>query len=293
MENSETIKIPKIKINNYWKLSTIILIILLIFLIYKNPLSNSISSKKAGEQMVKYLNDRTGGGVSYDSYKDLGNIYEITVNYQNAKIPVYITKDGNYFIQTLIPIKEQENQEVDQQVKSPVEVSEDDDTVLGDKNAKVTIIEFSDYQCPFCKKFYEETLPLLKTNYINTGKAKLIYRDYPLSSIHPNAQKAAEAAECAGEQNKYYEYHDKLFKNQNSLGIEDLKKYAKELGLNINIFNDCLDSNKMASEVQKDLEEGQNIGVDGTPAFFINGRPLVGAQPFEAFKNLIEQELNK
>lgn len=293
MEESDTIKIPKIKINNYWKLTSIILIILVIILFYRQQFSGfSTSPKKAGEKIVNYLNERTDGGVSYNSYKDLGNLYEITVDYQNNKIPVYITKDGNYFIQAAIPIDDQlsNNPEVKNE---PLEVSQDDDEILGDSNAKVTIIEFSDYQCPFCKKFYDETLPLLKKDYINTGKVKLIYRDYPLSSIHPKAQKASEAAECAGEQKKYYDYHDKLFKNQNFLEIDNLKKYAKELGLNTKEFNDCLDSNKMASEVQKDLEDGQNLGVDGTPAFFINGIPLTGSQPFEAFKNLIEQELIK
>ena len=191
MENSDTIKIPRIKINNYWKLSTIVLIILVIFLFYRQQSNgSSISPQKAGEQMVNYLNERTGGGVSYNSYKDLGNLYEITVDYQNNKIPVYVTKDGNYFVQTAIPIDGQlaeltDNQKVNNE---PIEVSEDDDEVLGDSNAKVTVIEFSDYQCPFCKKFYEETLPQLKKDYINTGKVKLIYRDYPLSSIHPKAQ---------------------------------------------------------------------------------------------------------
>lgn len=297
MENSDTISIPKIKIRNYWMLSTIILIILVLFLFYRSPSFNqSLSGEKAGNKIVDYLNKRTDGGVAYNSYKDLGNLYEIMINYQNNKIPVYVTKDGNYFVQTAIPIDGQSNNENNQANKpsnEKVEASEDDDDVLGDLNAKVIIIEFSDYQCPFCKKFYDETLPSLKKDYINTGKVKLIYRDYPLSSIHPQAQKSAEAAECAGEQRKYYEYHDKLFKNQKALDIENLKKYAKELGLNTNQFNDCLDSNKMASEVQKDLEDGQNLGVDGTPAFFINGIPLTGAQPFEAFKNIIEQELSK
>lgn len=296
MEESDTIKIPKIKIQNYWKLSSILLIILVLFLLYKNqPFSQSLSAEKAGNKMVDYLNARTDGGVTYDSYKDLGNLYEITVNYQNNKVPVYITKDGNYFIQTLIPIEKnsEETQDINKNSDKKFDVSADDDAVLGDPNAEITIIEFSDYQCPFCKKFYDETLPLLKSNYIEKGKVKIIYRDYPLSSIHPKAQKAAEAAECAGEQNKYYEYHDKLFKNQKALEIADLKKYAKEIGLNTNNFNDCLDSNKMESEVQKDLEDGQNLGIQGTPAFFINGNPLMGAYPFEAFKNLIEQELNK
>ncbi|MEK6914789.1 MAG: DsbA family protein [Nanoarchaeota archaeon] len=291
MNHSDTIKIPKLKIQNYWKLTSIILIILVLILLFKNPFfSRSISGEKAGKDIVDYLNARTNGGVTYNSYKDLGNLYEITVDYQNKKFPVYITKDGSYFIQSLSPIEE--DSEETQNTDKKFEVSADDDAILGDPNAEITIIEFSDYQCPFCKKFYDETLPLLKSDYINKGKVKLIYRDYPLSSIHPQAQKAAEAAECAGEQNKYYQYHDKLFKDQKALNIDNLKKYAKELGLNTNDFNNCLDSNKMESEVQKDLEEGLNLGIQGTPAFFINGKPLMGAYPFEEFKKIIEQELS-
>jgi protein-disulfide isomerase len=172
-----------------------------------------------------------------------------------------------------------------------IEVSADDDAVLGDENAPITIIEFSDYECPFCARFYLNTLPRLKSEYIDTGKVKLIYRDFPLSSIHPNAQKAAEAAECAEEQGKYYEMHDKIFENQQAITTTDLKKYANEIGLDTNTFNVCLDSGEMAGEVQKDFQDGQLAGVRGTPTFFINGKPLVGAQPFEAFQQIIEGEL--
>ena len=158
--------------------------------------------------------------------------------------------------------------------------------------APVTIIEFSDYECPFCGKYFQQTYPQIVKEYVDTGKVKIVFRDFPLS-FHANAQKAGEAAECAGEQRKYWEMHDKLFKNQNALEINSLKRYAKELGLNTKTFDDCLDSGKMASEVQKDFEDGQDAGVSGTPAFFINGIPLTGAQPFEAFKQIIEQEINK
>ena len=149
---------------------------------------------------------------------------------------------------------------------SVVSVSEDDDPVLGNKNAPVTVIEFSDFQCPFCERFYSQTLPLLEQNYISTGKVKLVYRDFPLSSIHPDAQKAAEAAECADEQGKFKEMHDKLFENQNSLSTSSLKSYAAQLGLDAAKFNGCLDSGKYASEVQKDFNDGSAAGVSGTPS---------------------------
>lgn len=171
-----------------------------------------------------------------------------------------------------------------------VGISIDDDAVLGDENAPVTIIEFSDYECPFCTRFYLNTLPQLKREYIDTGKVKLIYRDFPLS-FHQNAQKAAEAAECAEEQGKYYEMHDKLFDEGVDGGVSSFKQYAKEIGLNAEEFNECLDSGEMASEVQKDFQDGQRAGVQGTPTFFINGKILKGAQPFEVFKQIIEEEL--
>jgi len=173
--------------------------------------------------------------------------------------------------------------------RSPV--SADDDDIKGDPNAPVTIIEFSDYECPFCTKFYEQTLPELQEKYIDTGKVKFIYRDFPLSG-HANAQKAAEAAECAGDQGKYYEMHDMLFESGASGGVNTYKQYASGIGLNTAEFNECLDSGKYYDEVQKDLRDGSAAGVRGTPAFFINGIFLSGAQPFSAFQQIIESELS-
>ena len=179
----------------------------------------------------------------------------------------------------------------EEQVVQRVQVSLDDDTIKGDSNAPVTIVEFSDYECPYCARFYSQTLKLIEEKYIDTGKVKFAYRDFPLSS-HRNAQKAAEAAECAGDQGKYYEMHDKLFESGVSQGVESFKQYASQIGLDTTEFNDCLDSGKNYDEVQKDLRDGSAAGVRGTRAFFINGIPLSGAQPFGAFEQLIEQELN-
>ncbi len=178
------------------------------------------------------------------------------------------------------------------QQPSKIEVSVDDDPVRGSENAPVTIIEFSEYQCPFCERFFRQTLPQIEENYIKTGKVKYVFRDFPLG-FHQNAQKAAEASECADEQGKFWEYHDKLFENQNALEVSSLKQYANDLGLNEVEFNNCLDSGEMASEVEKDFTDGSQYGVSGTPAFFINGIELVGAQPYNAFEQIIEQELNK
>lgn len=172
---------------------------------------------------------------------------------------------------------------------SQAQTSEDDDAVLGDEDAPVTIIEFSDYQCPYCARFWSDTLPSLKKEYIDTGKVKLIYRDYPLVSIHPMAQPAAEAAECvrdaAGSDEAYFEMHDKIFANQQTLSVDNLKKWAKEIGYDI---GGCLDSGKFTNEVKKDTTDGGSLG---TPTFFVNGKQLRGAQPFSAFKQVIDAEL--
>ncbi len=166
----------------------------------------------------------------------------------------------------------------------------DDDPVFGDPKAPVTIIEFSDFQCPFCGRFYTQTLPQIKKDYIDTGKVKLVYRDLPLP-FHEFAQKAAEAGECADEQGKFEEMHDKIFDNQASLSVDNLKIWAQQIGLDANKFNSCLDSGQMAAEVAKDLADANAVGASGTPTFFINGKRLVGAQPFAAFKTVIDQEL--
>jgi len=173
-----------------------------------------------------------------------------------------------------------------------LEVNTDGDPVEGSKNAPVTIVEFSDFQCPYCGRFAIETLSQIKTNYIDTGKVKVVYKDFPLS-FHENAQKAAEAAQCAFDQDKFWEFHDKIFQNQQDLSIISLKRFASELELNTEKFNGCLDSGKMAARVQKDVQEGASVGISGTPAFLVNGIGVTGAQPFEVFKQIIDSELSK
>ena len=178
----------------------------------------------------------------------------------------------------------------------PVDVSADDDPVMGDRKAPVAIIEFSDYECPFCGRFYKNTLPQLTAEYIDTGKAYLVYRDFPLS-FHQSAIPAAMAANCVRDQkgdDGYFVFHDALFDNQSSgLSTENLKKWALEAGVNEGEYTDCVESNKFAAEIDKDFADGQAAGVSGTPAFFINGRKISGAQPFSVFKTIIEEELAK
>ena len=178
----------------------------------------------------------------------------------------------------------------DQQLPAKQDIDLDDDPVLGNKDAPVTIVSFEDYQCPYCGRAFEQTFPLIKKDYIDTGKVKYVYRDYPLP-FHPNAAPAAEASECAHEQGKFWEYHDALFKNQQNLGNELYLKLAGDLKLDVNKFKQCIDTGKYRQEVQDDFAYGSQAGVSGTPTFFINGMQLVGAQPYQAFQQVIEAEL--
>jgi protein-disulfide isomerase len=170
-----------------------------------------------------------------------------------------------------------------------VKVAYDPARVKGENTeAPVTIVEFSDFQCPFCKKS-ESTLNDLLAKY--RGLVKLAYMDFPLKEIHPEAQKAAEAARCAGEQGKFWEYHDALYADQTKLKGADLLATARTLNLDEKSFRSCLDSGKFASKIQADLGEGQKVGVAGTPGFFINGVFLSGAQPQAEFEKIIDTQL--
>ena len=171
-------------------------------------------------------------------------------------------------------------------------VDEDDDPFLGKKNAPVTIVSFEDFQCPFCKRAFDQTFPQLKKDYIDTGKVKYGYRDFPLG-FHPEAQPAAEAAECADEQGQFWDYHGAIFNNQGRLGRDLYIELAGQFNLDVDKFTQCIDNGEMRQEVQADSSYGSQIGVSGTPTFFINGIKLVGAQPYAAFQQVIEAELAK
>ncbi|MBU1197836.1 DsbA family protein [Candidatus Micrarchaeota archaeon] len=160
----------------------------------------------------------------------------------------------------------------------------------GNENAPVTIVEYSDFQCPFCSRFFTQTEAPLGEEYVNTGKVRFVYKHFPLRSIHPNAQKASEATECAFDQGKFWEMHDIIFNNQNAIGVDALKGYAEELGLDIQRFNECLDSGEKEAIVEADLQEGLAHGVQGTPAFFVNNQFVSGAQPYTVFQQILASQ---
>ncbi|HKO31208.1 MAG TPA: thioredoxin domain-containing protein [Nitrospiraceae bacterium] len=191
----------------------------------------------------------------------------------------------------LVSLRRQANIHINFPAPEPpiLPVNADDDPSVGSANAPVTIVEFSDFQCPYCKL----SVPLIKeilTKY--PGKVKVVYRDYP-GPNHPHATQAAEAAQCAGEQGKFWEYHDSLFDHQ-APGIGwNFSELAKNIGLNHDVFATCLNSGRYREEVAKDLHDGFKLGVTSTPTFFINGRPLVGAKSFAEFQAVIERLLKQ
>jgi len=170
-----------------------------------------------------------------------------------------------------------------------VQVAQDDDSAKGPAKAPITIVEFSDYQCPYCSRAETTVTDVLKKY---GDKIRLVYRDYPLS-FHQNANVAAQASECAKEQGKFWEMHGAMFANQSKLAATDLVETAATIGLEKDKFKSCLDSGKYKDEVQKDFEDGQKAGVTGTPTFFINGIPMVGARDVNSFAEIIDSELER
>lgn len=173
---------------------------------------------------------------------------------------------------------------------------------IGNPNATVTVVEFLDYQCPFCRRFYTNTYPEIKKNYIDTGKIKFVVRDFPLTSIHPESMASVIAASCAGEQggnSAYFKMYNEIYTQQNKVGIDrtiffsssDLRQWAQNIGLNMNKYDKCIINPAQKTKAQKDEQAGIAAGVTGTPTFFINGKMIVGAQPYNVFKQAIDNAL--
>lgn len=314
-----TITEPKKKKGElFWKVTTLVLVILLVFFIfttftgYGNKITGGvihISEQEASDKVISFINSNLLQPPTTASLKDsqeLDDLYKFTIDVAGREIETYATKDGKILfpqgIDLTAPIL---NEEPQQEVK---EVDISGEPVMGRSDAKVTVIEFSDFQCPYCgaaagtdqmlidqfkssNPDWEAPVPKLK-ELAKEGKIKLVFKQFPLN-FHQYAQKAAEASECAYEQSKFWEYHDLLFTNQNALDTADLKKYAADLGLDTAKFNDCLDNSKFADEVNSDLTEGQSAGISGTPAYLINGKLISGAQPFSVFEQLIAAELEE
>jgi protein-disulfide isomerase len=221
-----------------------------------------------------------------------------------GKVITVIEKNGSQSagVQSL----QQTQQQLDSS-KTPVKVSSvslDNAPTQGKSDAPVTLIEFSDFQCPFCGSFFSQSYHQLVSMYVDTGKVKFVYKQFPQVNVHPNAREAALASECANEQGKFWPYYDALFGNQTTWAnlnftqaSSTFKKYAAEIKLNTVRFNSCLDSSKYSSIVDKDLQEGSTYGVDSTPTFYVGNErngytQFVGAQPFSSFQLVIDRLVN-
>ncbi|MGB3713806.1 MAG: thioredoxin domain-containing protein [Candidatus Promineifilaceae bacterium] len=180
----------------------------------------------------------------------------------------------------------------EQAAPGPVDISIENAFSIGDPDAPITIIEYTDFQCPYCSRHFQQTYPQIVDQYVDTGIVQYVFKDFPLTQIHPQALQASEAARCAMDQGAFLEMHDIIFNRQQEWGITDpvevFTGYAGELDLDADAFSECLNSNQHEAAVIADLQEGVALGVTGTPSFFINGYGLTGAQPFEAFQQAID-----
>ncbi len=294
---------------NPWMLASVVLGVVLIIMVITSGsggvTGSVISEGDAGQNVIDFINAQGQGTASIVSVDKADSFYEVVVDYDGQELPVFVTFDGAYLVVDPIPLAAGAGNSGGGVgggtggTGERVDVDYGDAPVNGDSDAPVTIIEFSDFECPFCASFYSETLPLIEENYIDSGDVKLVFMDFPLESIHPNARGAALAAECArslGGDEAYFDMHDILFENQQDLNEENYKKWARELGLDGGEFDACYDSGDLASEVDSDLLYGSSLGVTGTPSFFI-GTPdegylmISGAQPYSVFEQMIEAEL--
>jgi len=202
--------------------------------------------------------------------------------------------------QGIIPSSERNQETPNAEIGISIEDAEgllkvrEGDFVLGNPSAPVTFFAFEDFQCPFCGRFYDTTVMQLKEKYIKSGQVKFVWRDFAF--LGQESIDAAQASRCAGEQDKFWEYHDYLFSNQNGenvgvFSVDSLKSFAKDIGLNETGFNDCLDSGKYQKAVIDDTQKASKLGISGTPTSVVNGQMIVGAQPFSQFEALIESAL--
>ena len=215
---------------------------------------------------------------SYDKIKDrlIAALRQRAAQEEHEQLLARLRKDGGAKIMLEAP-------------RLNVNVGAASHPTLGPKNAPVTMIEFADFQCPYCKRS-EDAVKAVHDKY--GDRVRLVFMDFPLS-FHPHAMPAANAARCAGAQDKFWPYHDVLFADQSKLEPNDLKATAKKLGLDMAKFNACFDKSQYDQAIQKDLEEGHKLNVSGTPTFFIDGREIVGAEPPENFETIIDEELAK
>lgn len=255
------------------------------------------AAKKKGLSVEKYIAEEVDAKVKAPTEEEIKALYDSSKDrigkpFEEAKgqITEYLKQNRKARARADLIASLRQGTEVKVNLEPPrAKIDTTDAPATGEKDAKITLIEFSDYQCPFCKRV-RPTIWRIMDEY--KGKVRYVFMDFPLS-FHKDAKKAHEAAQCAGDQGKYFEFNRKIFDGQPKMSVDDMKQYAKELQLNTKEFDKCLDSGKNAKRVEDFAQRGENAGVSGTPAYFINGIMLSGAMPYESFKETIESELKR
>jgi protein-disulfide isomerase len=277
---------------NFWKFIVIILVIIVLLIVFPEK-DGTISSSFAKAKAHQFLEENLPEDAEFEIKEviEKNQIFEIPTMFGNETLNFYMSKDGVYFFPEGIVLS-QTNSITANAVSDPTryDVSADDDPSMGSLNAPVTIVEFSDYECPYCARFWSDTLPLIKSEYVDKGLVRFVFRDMP-ADYHLNSRKAAEASECADDQGMFWQYHDLLYENYASLSEKKFVQYADDLRLDIEQFSSCVNSGKYSQEVQDDLFSAIELGLRGTPSFFVNGLKVEGAWPFEDFKAVIDGEL--
>jgi protein-disulfide isomerase len=283
---------------------TIVLVLMVLVLLVINimhvgcPVSagttGSVTANAAAAKAMNVIKNNlltSSDTISLNGVTSANGLYQVNIMLNGVARNVYVSNDGTYLFTSFIDL----NNPPAAQVPTPttLDISPGDAPTEGNLSAKVTIVELSDFQCPYCGKFYTDTYSQIKKDYIDTGKVKLSFINFPLVSIHSYSEKAAEASLCANDQGKFFQMHNKMFENQNALTVDDLKGYAKSLGMNATNFNTCLDAGKYKAKIQAGIDAATAKGVTGTPTFSVNGQMLVGALPYSEFKAVIDAELAK
>ena len=261
------------------------------------PLGTSVSPTQAmniaENEVSKMIGDDTVivEAIGYDLHHEIYQIYlNLTQGNLNQQTDIHVSRDGTALILGEIRHIGTSTDSASQTSRLDIQLGENELSV-GSLDAPVTIVEWSDFECPFCNRFYETTIKQIKTNYIDTGKVRYVYKHFPLS-FHPAAEISAQAVECANEQGVWYEYHGAIFENQDgTFGKDELIAWSSGIVPDQNAFRTCLESNKYLTKISEDMSYGQSLGVQGTPGSFVNGIKVEGAQPYNVFAALIESEL--
>ncbi len=300
-EHKEEVRRNRMNKSLFWKWSTLVLGLIIVISLFMGGLpsfGNTQNKDVVAERTVAFINENLLMDIATATLKDVtkeDDLYKIEIDLisslsnetQNATL--YVTKDGNLLFPSAIDLSTFEfiPKNTSYEETTDIKIEAGDDPVIGNPNAKVTIIEFSDFECPYCGLVYS-TIKELLAKY--PDDVKLVYKNYPIAT-HEYAQKAAEAGECANLQGAFEEYHNILFEKQDALTVDDLKQYAFDLNLDTEAFNSCLDSGAMEVAVALDKSDAFTAGISGTPTFFINGEKIEGNQPLSVFEEIVNEKL--